>query len=76
MNTRNVLLIGIGVLALGVAYLAFFNRQPPMLPQDRDHAVFESTPACMICHGPEGESPQELNHPLGNDCLRCHGRGN
>jgi mono/diheme cytochrome c family protein len=32
-----------------------------------------ATEDCVVCHGPEGGSPRDPNHPIGNDCLRCHG---
>ena len=59
--------------ALVVAWLARASRQPPVLPHDDVHAQFESGLACLSCHGESGPSPQSKGHPLGEDCLRCHG---
>jgi cytochrome c553 len=62
------------VLAAGlVALLALRNRQPPVLPANADHASFSSAEQCLACHGPAGVLPRSKNHPLGAECLRCHG---
>ena len=75
MKRKQVILLGIlAVAALVVAWLAMGTRQPPMLPADEDHAAFENAETCMVCHGPEGGMPQSETHPLGFDCMRCHGR--
>jgi len=68
-----VSILAIVVLAALVVFLAVRGRQPPVLPVDADHGRFVSTGACLSCHGPEGASPQSKNHPLGSDCMRCHG---
>ena len=68
-----VSILAIVALAALVIFLAMRGRQPPVLPVDADHARFVSSGACLSCHGPEGISPQPRNHPLGNECLRCHG---
>ena len=60
-------------LAALVILLVVRGRQPPLLPADADHARFISSGACLSCHGPQGTSPQPKNHPLGTDCMRCHG---
>jgi len=74
MNSLQKTLFGLLlVLALLVAYLAWRNPQPPLLPADEAHARFSGPEACMACHGPEGALPQSRNHPVGRDCLRCHG---
>ena len=62
------------VVAGFVVFLALRSRQPPVLPADAEHAAFTGAAACLTCHGPAGSSPQSKNHPLGDDCLRCHGR--
>lgn len=62
------------VLAAVVVFLAMRERQPPLLPGDADHARFIAAEACLSCHGPQGSHPQGKNHPLGADCMRCHGR--
>ena len=62
------------VLAAFAVYLAVRGRQPPVLPLDEEHARFLSAEDCLICHDPNGDLAQAKNHPLGNDCMRCHGR--
>lgn len=61
------------LLGLAVGYLTFRNRQPPILPDDEEHGRTADLALCMTCHGPDQILPQSPNHPLGNDCLRCHG---
>lgn len=56
-----------------VLWIAIRGRQPPVLPNDRTHERFVSAEDCQSCHGPQGSNPQPANHPLGFDCLRCHG---
>jgi cytochrome c553 len=68
-----IVLAGIAVVAGFIAWLARSSRQPPLLPVDDVHAVFESAATCLSCHGPEGAVPQASRHPLGDKCLRCHG---
>ena len=70
---QTVAILAIVALAALVLYLAMRSRQPPVLPADAEHARFISSGACLSCHGPDGVSPQPRNHPLGADCLRCHG---
>lgn len=68
-------LIALGAVALFAALvivLALRNRQAPVLPADEDH-VWVSTESCDSCHSAEGGLPRSLNHPVGKDCLRCHG---
>ena len=67
--------IALVALAALVTFLAVRGRQPPILPADTDHTRFISSGACLSCHGPQGGSPQPKTHPLGNDCMRCHGMG-
>jgi cytochrome c553 len=69
------MVLAVIALAAGfVAWLAYATRQAPLLPDDDLHATFQSARACLGCHGPEGAVPQPPKHPLGEDCLRCHGR--
>lgn len=68
-----VLFAAVGALAAFVLWMALRTRQPPRLPADDAHAAFVSAETCLACHGPDGPSPQSRNHPLGNDCTRCHG---
>ena len=70
---QKTLLIALALVAAIVVYVALRNRQPPLLPGDADHAVFE-IPNCLRCHNPDGEYPRGKNHPIGDDCARCHGR--
>jgi cytochrome c553 len=56
-----------------VAWLALSSRQPPLLPGDELHKTFDSADTCLSCHAPDGAVPQSSRHPLGHDCLRCHG---
>lgn len=68
-----MLLTLLALLAAFIAWLAFRNRQPPLLPRDDVH-VNEGVPdRCLTCHGPEAMLPRSKNHPPGNDCFRCHG---
>ena len=74
MSRRQVVLLAaVAALAAMVLWLSLRSRQPPMLPVDDAHAVFVNAVACLTCHGPGGPSPQTKNHPMGNDCTRCHG---
>jgi hypothetical protein len=67
------LLALIAVSAALVAYLAVRNPQPPQLPVDEAHASRLGATPCLDCHGPAGPAPRSRSHPLGQDCLRCHG---
>ena len=67
-------LSAIAALAVLVAVLALRNRQPPLLPVDEDHRGFAGAEACLVCHGPDGGHYKGDNHPIGDDCTRCHGR--
>ena len=68
-----VSILALVALAALVIFLVVRGRQPPVLPVDGVHARFISSGACLSCHGPQGSSPQPKNHPLGTDCMRCHG---
>lgn len=72
-RTQILLLVALAVLVGGVGYLAMRNRQPPIMPGDRPHQGFLSADQCLTCHGPQGTSPRGRNHPLGEECTRCHG---
>jgi len=67
------LLSALALVAALVLVLALRTRRPPFLPNDEAHASGTAVEACLSCHGPEGPSPRSQNHPLGRDCLRCHG---
>ena len=68
-----MILAAIGTVAAFVLWLALSSRQPPLLPDDDVHRTFESARACLDCHGSDGAVPKSAQHPLGEDCLRCHG---
>ena len=75
MNRKQWIVLAAIVIAAGfIAWLALSSRQPPLLPQDDAHAAFESASTCLSCHGADAAVPQSSRHPLGEDCLRCHGR--
>lgn len=74
MNRKQWVILAAIVLAAGfIAWLARASRQPPLLPGDDVHRFFESAAACFSCHGPDSALPQSTRHPLGAECLRCHG---
>jgi mono/diheme cytochrome c family protein len=73
-HTRLVLAGALLLVTLLVGYLVLRNRQAPQLPTDRDHGRFISADACQACHGPKKLYPRGRNHPIGIDCLRCHGQ--
>jgi len=67
-------LVALVLAAAFIAWLARSARQPPLLPRDDVHRGFESPAACLICHAAGAPVPQSSRHPLGDDCLRCHGQ--
>jgi cytochrome c553 len=74
MSRKQLIILAAIVIAGGfIAWLALSSRQPPLLPVDDVHAVFESATTCLSCHAAEGAVPRSSRHPLGDDCLRCHG---
>jgi cytochrome c553 len=73
-KTRAILLAAIALAATLIVWLSIKSRQPPLLPADETHASWENAQACDTCHGPESAVPKPPIHPLGFDCLRCHGR--
>jgi hypothetical protein len=68
-----LVLVAIAIAAAFVAWLARSSRQPPLLPADDVHRTFETAAACLSCHAAGASVPQSSRHPLGDDCLRCHG---
>ena len=74
MNRKQLVLLSIIALAAAfIAWLAWASRQPPLLPDDAAHTTFVSAASCLECHGQEGAVSQSRQHPLGEDCVRCHG---
>ncbi|HXV77033.1 MAG TPA: hypothetical protein VD788_12020 [Candidatus Polarisedimenticolaceae bacterium] len=73
-RVRIVSLVLLGLIALLLVVLAVRNPAPPFLPADADHAAAGDTPACLACHGVDAPMPRSTNHPLGEDCWRCHAR--
>jgi hypothetical protein len=71
---QTVLLAALAAAAVLVLWLALASRQPPQLPTDATHASWDDPATCLACHAPGAAVPQSANHPLGDDCLRCHGR--
>lgn len=63
---------GLVVLAGLVLVLMLRNRQAPALPGDTNH-VWHGADTCLVCHNTNGVAPRTPNHPVGRDCLRCHG---
>ena len=75
MNRKQIVLFSVLALVAGlIAVLALRNPQAPFLPPDEDHAVFLGGDTCFECHGPDAPAPQSDTHPVGSDCMRCHGR--
>jgi hypothetical protein len=72
-RVQTIALVVIALLAGFTIYLAMRGRQPPILPADAEHARVLGEEDCLICHDPNGDSPRARNHPLGDDCMRCHG---
>lgn len=66
-----ILLVLVAALVLA---LAFRSRPAPFLPADDDHRSSPTAQPCDECHGPDGVLPRSQNHPLGEDCFRCHAR--
>ncbi len=74
MNRKQGIILSVIVFAAAfIAWLAWSSRQPPLLPDDDAHATFVGAGTCLECHGPESAVPQSRQHPLGEDCVRCHG---
>jgi len=68
-----IALASLALVALLVAWLMTRNRQAPFIPLDTDHVGVAQPIGCLECHGPDEIYPQGTNHPLGDDCTRCHG---
>jgi len=73
-RSQGIVLVVLALAAAFVLWLSVKSRQPPLLPQDDTHAAWESAATCDTCHGADAAVPKPAKHPLGFDCLRCHGR--
>jgi len=74
MNRKQLIaLLALLAVAALVGLFALRNPQPPILPQDDDHALFDGADGCLVCHDADSGLPRSPNHPLGTDCTRCHG---
>jgi hypothetical protein len=73
-KTQRIVLAALAVAAAFVLWLSLKSRQPPLLPADETHAAWDNAEACDACHGAGAAVPKPAKHPLGFDCLRCHGR--
>ena len=75
MTKQQIMLMSlIGAAALAVLWLGLRNPEPPLLPDDDEHAGFARAENCFVCHGPNGSNPRNPSHPIGRECTRCHGR--
>lgn len=75
MSRLQITLLALLALLGGlVLWVALRSRQPPLLPADDEHTTFSGYADCLVCHGPDGGFPRTRNHPIGHDCLRCHGQ--
>lgn len=72
-RVQGILLAVVLLLGAVVTVLALRNRQAPVLPNDADHRRGPIPAACLECHDTGGSHPRSKNHPVGNDCMRCHG---
>ena len=71
-RTQIVLLVVLLLAAALLLVLVFRNPPIPFLPDDADHRGGAGAPGCTECHDPEGVYPRGQNHPVGQDCFRCH----
>ncbi|MCH7780878.1 MAG: hypothetical protein IH848_08530 [Acidobacteria bacterium] len=63
---------GLVAFAALVLLLMLRNRRAPALPPNATH-IWRGADACLVCHDTNGMRPRTSNHPVGRDCLRCHG---
>ena len=74
MKRTQLILLGLlALVAIGAVFLMLRNPQPPILPDNADHRWINAD-TCLDCHGVGRSHPQPRNHPVGRDCMRCHGR--
>jgi hypothetical protein len=71
-RTQWIAVAVLAVLAGVIVVLMLRNRQAPVLPADPEH-VWRGSEACVACHDADGVLPRSSNHPLGPECLNCHG---
>ena len=67
-----IALIALAALAVLAVLFAMSAKEPPALPANNTHAVWNGPERCHVCHGPGAAQAKPKNHPIGNDCLRCH----
>lgn len=73
MRRSQIALLGLLAFAAAlVGVLALRTRQPPWIPRDAVHRPGDPVDDCLDCHGPNGTLPRSKNHPIGQDCFRCH----
>jgi len=73
-RTQIILVIALLLIAALILVLVFRNPPIPFLPDDEDHLGRAASPSCLDCHGPDEIYPRGQNHPIGQDCFRCHAR--
>ncbi len=71
-RTQWIALGALALLALLVLRISMTSRTPPFLPADADHGPAVPLQRCLDCHSAGGEMPRGPDHPVGNDCSRCH----
>jgi hypothetical protein len=73
-RTQIILVVALLLVAALILVLVFRNPRIPFLPEDADHLGAAGSPTCAECHEPDGVYPRGQNHPIGQDCFRCHAR--
>lgn len=58
-------------VGLVMIVVLFGWTRAPDIPRDMDHAR-STEENCLTCHGPGEENDRPKNHPLNNDCFKCH----
>ncbi len=73
-RTQIILFTVIALILILVLVLAFRTGPIPFLPDDEEHRDAVTVHECLVCHGAGESFPRSANHPLGEDCFRCHSR--
>ena len=71
-RTQIILVVALLLVAALILVLVFRNPPIPFRPDDADHRGGGGSPGCVECHDPDGVYPRGQNHPVGQDCFRCH----